>query len=280
MKKILCLFIVVCSFSTSLKANTNWLTSFEDAKKMSQALNKPILVDFWAFWCGPCKKMDQDVWSKEEIKTLMDNFVPVKIDIDANVGLARTYNIQAIPNILILDGWGNILYTSVGYKDKKEITTLLESFSINMAPVHQGLSILEKDEENAYSNVRVAQKFQDGAFVLKGESEKAFLRRSNSYFKDGLKFVPKDKPALEEKVELLMALNKAYGGSCKSVLKGLHKILPKIDESNKSLYYYIEFYCYQTQNEDTKASECYAKLAALNSSTYLMKANYLIKKGV
>ncbi|MFD1292523.1 thioredoxin family protein [Lutibacter holmesii] len=278
MKKILCLLLIVGSFSTSLKASTNWLTSFDDAKKMSQALNKPILVDFWAFWCGPCKEMDQNVWSKEDIKSLMDNFVPVKIDIDANVGLARTYNVRAIPHILILDGWGNILYTSVGYKDKKEITALLESFSVNMAAVHQGLAILEKDKENAYSNVRVAQKFQDGAFILKGESKKAFLRSSNSYFKEGLKFVPKDKPALKEKVELFMALNKAYGGSCKSVLKGLHKALPKIDASNKSLYYYIEFYCYHTQKDETKATESYSKLAELNSNTYLKKANYLIKK--
>lgn len=276
MKKNITVLLFFLSIS-SVFASTNWLSSLDDAKSIAQGLNKPILVDFWAVWCGPCKKMDQDVWSKEEIKVLMENFVPVKIDLDANGALARSYNVQAIPNILILDGWGNTLYTSVGYKTKSDIKHLLENFSVNLTTVNQGLNILEKDTENVYSNIRVAQKFQDAAFVLKDESRKAFLRQSNAYFKDGMKLIPKDKAAFEEKVMLLMELNRAYGGAYKSVLKTLKKDFSKIDVSNQALYYYIQFYCYHFQDETDKAQLAYDEIVALKSNTYLKKANYLIK---
>lgn len=276
MKKNITVLLFFLSIS-SVFASTNWLSSLDDAKSIAQGLNKPILVDFWAVWCGPCKKMDQDVWSKEEIKVLMENFVPVKIDLDANGALARSYNVQAIPNILILDGWGNTLYTSVGYKTKSDIKHLLENFSVNLTTVNQGLNILEKDTENVYSNIRVAQKFQDAAFVLKDESRKAFLRQSNAYFKDGMKLIPKDKVAFKEKVMLLMELNRAYGGAYKSVLKTLKKDFSKIDVSNQALYYYIQFYCYHFQDETDKAQLAYDEIVALKSNTYLKKANYLIK---
>lgn len=277
MKKIIMLVSVILLMkSPVVKANSNsinWLHSFEDAKKMSKALNKPMLLDFTAYWCGPCKKMDSDVWSKDEVKQVMENFIPVKIDFDSERKLVNKYNVKGIPYIFIVDGWGNELYSFIGYRDKTQTLKILKNFSINMASIHQALTILEKSETSVFSNIRVAQKFQDVGFVVEGDAKKAFISRSNSYLKTSSKIAKKNIKVIQ-KIELLGLLNKAYFKSYKGTLKKLDKGFKNIDESNKDLYNYIQFYCNHFQ-ENTEEADKYYQLI---NGAYKQKADYVLKQ--
>lgn len=278
MKKIVMLLsVILLMYSPVIKANSNsinWIHSFEDAKKMSRALNKPMLLDFTAYWCGPCKKMDSDVWSKDEVKQVMNNFIPVKIDFDSEKSLVRKYNVKGIPYIFIVDGWGNELHSFIGYRDKVQTLKILNNFSVNMTTVHQALTILEKSETSVYSNIRAAQKFQDMGFVLEGDAKKSFIARSNSYLKASSKFAEANDVKINQKIELLQLLNRAYFKSYKGTLKKLDKGFKNIDESNKGLYNYIQFYCNYFQKNKIEAEKYYQ----LISGSYKQKADYILKQ--
>lgn len=280
MKKVIVMMsVLLLMFSTELKANSNWLYSYEDALKVSKLLNKPILVDFWADWCGPCKKMDSDVWNKEEVNELMNNFVSVKIDIDSNKSLAMKYGVRGIPNVMILDSWGNTLHSSVGYKDKTEVSKMLKTYSINFSGINPAMQILEKDSKNVFSNMRVAQKFQNTSFVLEGEVKRALLKRCNYYLKSSKKYADKKDEALVEKIELLGLLNKSFSKKYKKVLKTLDKEFTHPKPKNNSLYYFIKFYCYNNLEMIDERDEALDLLKKEeNNTAYMLKVDYLLKQ--
>ena len=79
---------------------------------------KPVLVDFYADWCGPCKMMSPVV---EKIAEELGDKVKVgKINSDDNMNLAEKYNIMSIPTLIIFKN-GEIFKTFVGVTDKNEI---------------------------------------------------------------------------------------------------------------------------------------------------------------
>ena len=89
----------------------------------SEILNsdKPVLLDFWASWCGPCRMVLPIV---EQISGERTDIKVAKINVDEEPEQARQYRIMTIPTLMVIKD-GNVVKQSVGAKTKTEILAML-----------------------------------------------------------------------------------------------------------------------------------------------------------
>ena len=98
---------------------------FTDANFENEVLKAegPVLVDFWATWCGPCKMQGPIV---EELSDEMPNVKIGKVEVDDNPNVAENYNIMSIPTIMVFKN-GEVAAKAVGVQQKDQLKALLNA---------------------------------------------------------------------------------------------------------------------------------------------------------
>ncbi len=115
---VLALLLTTAANCTTKKdeSKVNWLYDWNEALGKAQNENKPIMIDFYADWCSPCRRLDSDTYSDEELGAFLnDKFVSLKSNV-AKSDLYGNYGITAIPTIVFVSPEGTEIGRIRGYE--------------------------------------------------------------------------------------------------------------------------------------------------------------------
>jgi thioredoxin 1 len=104
------------------KPDARIVVTTESYDQLIKEATKPIVLDFWASWCGPCKMMDPIF---REVAVERSDVVFGKVNVDEERKLAQKYGISAIPTLLVVVD-GKVVKTSVGLLKKEALLQLLD----------------------------------------------------------------------------------------------------------------------------------------------------------
>lgn len=109
------------------KAPFTWLHRYDQALAAAKSSGKKVFVDFEATWCGPCKSMDEWIWTDVDVAALLNaGYIGVKLDGDIEKDLVKRYTVNGYPTMLVLDGSGKELKRIVGYQSSAQMMAQLK----------------------------------------------------------------------------------------------------------------------------------------------------------
>ena len=222
-----------------------WLTNINEATKLARETGKPLLLDFTAKWCGPCKRMDSEFWPRADVAGLAKQFVCVKVDYDVEKDLRAKYRVNAIPNVVFTDPWGRGLLGQLGFsaRTEGEIFEKIKILPKDYASLKSAGDALELNEKDLDALHQFAAFYQEKKLYWLGSE---YYRR--------LQYLESD-PSKRESILANLAFNHIRMGEPADAIdriEALQKEYPKSPHSD--LYLYGLILAHRSKNNTAKAN--------------------------
>jgi len=170
--------------------------TWKEVLQKAQQSNKPIFIDVYTSWCGPCKKMSKDIFPLTEVgKVYNANFICYQIDAEKGDGIeiAKKYEVKAYPTYLFLKNDGTLFSKLVGSMEVEKFIAISKTALTDMNDP-KSIAMWEKE---------YVEKKNDPAFLLDYMNKRSKLGKSNNQlFDEYLKSIPEERRTSDTIVEL------------------------------------------------------------------------------
>ena len=223
------LAVLLVLSSPATAGGIKWERSFEEALKKAKASRKPILVDFWAEWCGWCHRLDKTTYMDAMVVRKAEEFVAVKVNTEGSTKegeVALRYDVQSLPTIVFLSPEGRQVDRLNGFQGPGQFPRTLDKALEGARRVIALEEALEKDPSDA------------GALAGLGQHlfEQEFYEESRDLLYRAVKVEQGQPPAGRRRVRMLLAIIQNYDrkyAEAEALLKGALKIKPAGDDEAK-----------------------------------------------
>lgn len=172
MKKLIFLIFAALLISSAVSAQNAgvtvqneqivWEKDYKKALALARESGRPLMLDFTAPWCKPCKAMDAEFWVLPEVINAAKPFIAVKVDFDNDKNLVGKYNVAAIPYVVFTDPLGNIITARRGFSSKKaaELNQIFEEMPKDFSPMKKLYDAIELKKDDGAALLQIADSYR------------------------------------------------------------------------------------------------------------------------
>lgn len=160
------------------KASLRWEKSFEEALKKAKAGGKPVMIDFWAEWCGWCHRLDQTTYVDARVVKLGEAFVTVKVDTEGGAkqaAIAERYDVSQLPTILFVSPQGRVILRVNGFQGPGQFPSTMEKAREAGAKLMAWEAAIDRDSKDAHALMKLGMHLFEQEFY---EESRELLARA------------------------------------------------------------------------------------------------------